>query len=238
MAQCPNPPGRAPAILARAILAPAILVTAAVALLAASSPAAAVEGCRGTYSSGTYAALPSPLVLALDQSHSSPTDPALVTAFIGGLTQSGQATTGTPTLMLSLHYQVFNPGGGGGTGGLGAMGQSMAGGNTGWTTAPTPGSQGGGSLGQSNMGLSGLGGGPDLQMPGLPKIGTFSFNAPPPSPPVLTIRAEARPAGSERMAWVATMQCQVTTTDSEELAYQIGMFLGSIVGQRVERAPM
>jgi hypothetical protein len=211
----------------------------AITTLAALLPAAAgaVEGCHGTYNAGVYSTLPSPMVVGIDQSHSSPTDPAVMKAFNNGLSQSGIGTGGGANVVLQLHYSVFNQGGPGPNTAMGAMSQSMSGGS-GWMAAPTPqtGSDFGG--GQSNAGLSGLGGGPEFQMPGLPKIGTFSFKEPPPQPPVLIIRVSAKTPGSPQAAWTAMLQCKVTTTDSEDLAYQLGQFIGSIIGQRVSNSPM
>ncbi len=211
------------------------LLTALVALLPAA--AGAVEGCHGTYNAGVYGTLPSPMVVGIDQSNSSPTDPQVMTAFNNGLAQSGVSIGGAANVVLQLHYNVFNQGGAGPNTSMGAMSQSMSGGS-GWMAAPTP--QSGSNFGgdQSNAGLSGLGGGPEFQMPGLPKIGTFSFKEPPPSPPVLTVRVAAKAPGASQAAWIAMLQCKVSTADSEDLAYQLGQFIGSIIGQRASTSPM
>ncbi len=220
---------------ARTIRVTQAVVAALAALLPAS--AGAVQGCQGTYNAGVYGPLPSPMVVGLDQSHSSPTDPQVMAAFNNGLAQSGVSTRGAANVVLQLHYNVFNQGGPGPNTAMGAMSQSMSGGS-GWMAAPTP--QAGSNFGgdQSNAGLSGLGGGPEFQMPGLPKVGSFSFKEPPPSPPVLTIRVAAKPNGAAQPAWIAMLQCKVSTTDSEDLAYQLGQFIGGIIGQRVGTSPM
>ncbi len=213
---------------------PAALAAALTALLPAA--AQALEGCKGTYSAGVYAPLPAGASVALDPAHSSPVAPNLIQAFGNGLAQSGRPTGGTPGILLRLHYSVFTQDTDPGTG-MGAMRQGMTGGSSGWTTAPTPGSQGQSFTGVQ-PGMGGLGGGPELQMPGLPEFGSQRLGPAPSSPPVLIVRATARVAGAETDAWVANLQCRATNTNSQDIAFQLGMFIGGILGQRVEGAPM
>jgi hypothetical protein len=213
---------------------PAAFAAALAALLPGA--AAALEGCKGTYSAGVYGTLPAGAAVALDPAHSSPVAPNLIQAFNNGLAQSGRPTGGTPGILLRLHYSVFTQQTNPGTG-MGAMREGMTGGSSGWTTAPTPGSQDQSFTGtQSGMGTTG--GGPELQMPGLPEFGSYRLGPAPASPPVLIVRATARVAGADRDAWVANLQCRATNTNSQDIAFQLGMFIGGILGQRVEGAPM
>ena len=48
---------------------------------------------------------------------------------------------------------------------------------------------------------------------------------------VLVLRADLRPADSGRVAWSATVRCDVQTTDMNQLAFDLGALLGPTIGK-------
>jgi hypothetical protein len=56
----------------------------------------------------------------------------------------------------------------------------------------------------------------------------------PPSRPMLSIKAQATVSGSDRVAWVALIQCKRTGSNDGQLATELGQLVGGILGKRVE----
>ncbi len=84
--------------------------------------------------------------------------------------------------------------------------------------------------------MSGLSGGIPTGMPPMPNT-RLTAPRPAPSPPLLVLRIDATEAQASRISWVASAQCRRTGTDDGQLAQDIGLVIGSVLGQRVERRP-
>lgn len=77
----------------------------------------AMDSCAGRYSAALLHPLAEPAVVALDLHDSSDVNVALGSAFTNGMREAGQAVSGTPTVKLTLSYQVIGQGGGDAGGG-------------------------------------------------------------------------------------------------------------------------
>jgi hypothetical protein len=195
-------------------------VGAALALLGAG-PASAMQSCTGKYSAALLHPLAEPTVVGLDLRDSSDANAALGQSFTNGMREAGQRVSGTPTVKLSLSYQVLGQGGGdAGGGGLNQGG----GGPTGWSN-------------WSGGGAAALEGGQTLALPDFPRYGAFSPQQPVQSA-LLVLRVEARNAQSNTLDWVASVQCTMQGSDNQILAYQLGYLIGGVIGKRRDESPV
>lgn len=191
-------------------------------LLCAAPAMAHAQGvCPGVYSATLLKPLPTPTVVALNVASSSSASSESVQAFMSGLRAAGVTTTGTPTALLRVTYQVA--GEGGSTPGGPAMSQA---GNpqTGWSS-------------WSNGAQSALQGGISLALPDIPSASMFNPRTKAQSG-LLMLRAEIRNSPSEPASWIAVVQCTVRTPDTNRLARQLGYVLGGALGKRVDKARM
>jgi len=53
--------------------------------------------------------------------------------------------------------------------------------------------------------------------------------------PLLALRVDATEGKNTRIAWIASLQCQVTGSDEGKVAQELGRVIGSALGKRVER---
>jgi hypothetical protein len=195
------------------------VVAAGVAL--AAGPVAAMDSCNGKYSAALLHPLAEPAVVALDLRDSSDVNAALGRSFMNGVREAGQAVSGTPTVKLSLSYQVIGQGGGDAAGG--GLNQG-GGGQTGWSS-------------WSGGGAAALEGGQTLALPDFPRYDAFSPQQSVQSA-LLVLRVEARDARDNALDWVASVQCTMQGTDNQTLAYQLGYLIGGAIGKRRDSAPV
>jgi hypothetical protein len=184
--------------------------------------ARAMDSCAGKYSAALLSPLTDPTVVALDLRASFDINAPLAQAFTNGMREAGLAVSGTPTVKLTLSYQVIGQGGGSGTSG-GGLNQG-GGGQTGWTSWT------GGAAGA-------LQGGQTLALPDIPSYDAFSPQQPVQSA-LLVLRVEAHNAQDNTLAWVASVQCTMQGTDNQTLAYQLGYLIGGAIGKRRDDAPV
>jgi len=57
----------------------------------------------------------------------------------------------------------------------------------------------------------------------------------PAAQPLLALRVDATEGKNTRIAWIASLQCQVTGSDEGKVAQELGRVIGSALGKRVER---
>jgi hypothetical protein len=183
--------------------------------------ASAMDSCTGKYSAALLHPLAEPPVLALDLHDSSDVNAALGQAFTKGLREAGRVVTGTPTVKLSLSYQVIGQGGAN-AGGAGL--NQGGGGQTGWSS-------------WSGGGAAALGGGQTLALPDFPRYGAFSPEQPVQSA-LLILRVEARNTRDNSLDWVASVQCTMRGNDNQILAYQLGYLIGGVIGKRRDESPV
>lgn len=70
-------------------------------------------------------------------------------------------------------------------------------------------------------------------LPPMPSNQSPGARTPPPRP-MLSIKAQATVSGSDRVAWVASIQCKRTGHNDGQLATELGQLVGGILGKRVE----
>ena len=183
--------------------------------------ACAMESCTGKYSAALLHPLAEPAVVALDLQGSPDLNAPLARAFTNGIREAGLIVSSTPTVKLSLSYQVSGQGGGGG--GDGGLNQG-GGAQTGWSS-------------WSGGAAASLEGGQTLALPDIPSYDAFSPQQPVQSA-LLMLRVEARNTQSNTLDWVASIQCTIQSTDNQTLAYQLGYLVGGAIGKRVDDAPV
>jgi hypothetical protein len=191
-------------------------------VLLGAGQARALESCSGKYSAVLLHPLTEPTVVALDLHNGADVNAALAQAFTNGMREAGLVVSGTPTVKLSLSYQVIGQGAGGANGGGPNQG---SGAQTGWTD-------------WSGGGAAALEGGQTLAMPDIPSYDAFSPRQPVQSA-LLVLRVEARnTGGGSTVNWVASVQCTMKGTDNQTLAYQLGYLIGGAVGKRRDNDPV
>jgi hypothetical protein len=165
------------------------------------------EGCHGSLVATALRPLPKPLVIMLDLRDASDQNKALAALFLDAMRSAGTKTDGQASARLHLIYSVL-----GGADGRGSMG----------------------GVEHSIDGLSGLS---DVGSRALPQMPSRRFGqpAPAPSPAVLFLRAELSQVGSERVDWVASVQCQMGSATPDELATQMGQLIGQVAGRSAPR---
>jgi hypothetical protein len=199
----------------------AVVAVGAACVAIGAGQASAMDSCTGKYSAALLHPLAEPAVVALDLRDSSDVNVALGQAFTKGMREAGRLVSGTPTVRLSLSYQVIGQGGGdAGGGGLNQGGGAP----TGWSN-------------WSGGGAAALQGGQTLALPDFPRYGVFSPQQPVQSA-LLVLRAEARNTHDNTLDWVASVQCKMQGTDNQILAYQLGYLIGGAIGKRRDDSPV
>jgi len=177
-------------------------------LTGALAPRPAIaEDCHGTLAATALRKLPSPLVITLELRDPSEQHQKLAALFLDAMRKSGARTDGKPSARMHLSYSVV-----GGT-------QERSG------------------VGGVEHSLDSLGGLSDGNVRVLPTIPSRRFGQPPPPPPpaILFLRAELSTMDSERVDWVASLQCPIGGATPEDLSVQMGALIGNIVGRSVPR---
>jgi len=70
----------------------------------------------------------------------------------------------------------------------------------------------------------------------LPTTGMKASRSAPTAQPLLALRVDATEGKNTRIAWVASLQCQITgRPDDGGVARELGRVIGGVLGKRVER---
>ena len=70
----------------------------------------------------------------------------------------------------------------------------------------------------------------------LPTTGMKASRSAPAAQPLLALRVDATEGKNTRIAWVASLQCQITgRPDDGGVAQELGRVIGGALGKRVER---
>nr|WP_294524207.1 hypothetical protein [uncultured Rhodopila sp.] len=172
--------------------------------IAASPTAMAMQSCNGTVAATSLQVIPEHPTVGLDIRDNSPDTQKLAQRFVAGLRLAGVAVESKPNVLLYV---------------------------TGSTLDAGSGPDGGSARTYSD--LSVFSGG---KMPKLPPMPSEQFRGSrtPPSLPMLSIKAQATVSGSDRVAWVALIQCKRTGPNDGKLATELGQLVGGILGKRVE----
>jgi hypothetical protein len=174
-------------------------------LAVAASPAAmAMQSCNGTVAATALQAIPEHPTVGLDTRDNSPDTQKLAQGFIAGLRLAGVAVESKPNVLLYVTGSMLDDGSGRG---------------------------GGSARTYSNLSVFNSG-----KMPALPPMPSEPLRGArtPPSLPMLSIKAQATVSGSDRVAWVALIQCKRTGPNDGQLATELGQLVGGILGKRVE----
>lgn len=170
-------------------------------------PAGATTACQGTYTTALLQPLPKTVSVNVEVRDRSPRNLGLMRRFLDGARDTGAKIATKPTVLLHISTQ--------------RLGKSES------------------SPGQAAVSgyqeLAGMQGGPQMALPDMPSSGFVARTRPPP-PPLLFIRVDATPAGSQRIAWSASIQCQLNGSE-DQLAEDLGRLVGSTLGERTERRP-
>jgi hypothetical protein len=176
--------------------------------IAASPAAMAMQSCNGTVAATALQAIPEHPTVGLDVRDNSPDTRKLAQRFIAGLRLARVAVGSKPNVLLYVTGSMLDDRSGHG---------------------------GGSARTYSNLSLFNSG-----KMPTLPPMPSEQLRGgpTPPSLPMLSIKAQATVSGSDRVAWVALIQCKRTGPNDGQLATELGQLVGGILGKRVENAPL
>lgn len=184
------------------------------ALLAASvmawgSGASAAPSCQGTYAATSLQPLPERVVVDLDIRDRSPRNLALADRFLRGVREAGVAVGQEANVLLHVNTS--------------RLGQTSSG-------APR-------GAERTYSELGGLaGGGMRPTLPPLPTTGMKASRSAPAAQPLLALRVDATEGKNTRIAWIASLQCQLTgRPDDGRVAQELGRIIGGALGKRVER---
>ena len=183
------------------------------ALLAASvmawgSGASAAPSCQGTYAATSLQPLPERVVVDLDIRDRSPRNLTLAERFLGGVREAGVAVGQDANVLL--HVSTSRLGG------------------------TSPGATRGAEQTYSELG--GLaGGGMRPRLSPLPTTGMRASRSAPAAQPLLALRVDATEGKNTRIAWIASLQCQMTGSDDGDVAQELGRVIGGMLGKGVER---
>ena len=183
-------------------------LSAVIVTLAGAGVATATPTCQGSFSTALLAPLPAHAVVGLDVRDRSPRNLERAQRFLAGVRSAGVAVADTPNIMLHVSSS--------------RLGEVET-----WTNR--------GAV-QSTTELPGLQGGLQPVLPPIPSQGLGVPRSPPP-PPLLFVRIDARASDSTRIAWVASVQCQMTGLDEGQLSEDLGRLVGKTLGQRTEQRP-
>ena len=166
------------------------------------------EVCHGTLVATALRPLPQPLVIALELRDPSDRNKELAALFTASMRSAGTKVDGAASARLHLTYSIMG------------------------------GAQDRGGMGGVEHSIDDLGSVSDLGGQALPQMPSRRFARPAPTPVsgLLFLRAEISALGSERVDWVASVQCQVGAATAEDLASQMGRLIGEAAGRSVPRA--
>jgi hypothetical protein len=172
--------------------------------ITASPAAMAMQSCNGTVAATALQPIPDHPTVGLDVRDNSADTQKLAQRFNAGLRLAGVAVGSKPNVLLYVTGSTLDDGSG----------------------------RGGGSA-RTYSDLSVFDGG---KMPKLPPMPSEQLRTgrTPPSLPMLSIKAQATVSGSDRVAWVALIQCKRTGHNDGQLATELGQLVGGILGKRVE----
>ena len=183
------------------------------ALLAASvlawcSGASAAPNCQGTYAATSLQPLPERVVVDLDIRDRSPRNLMLADRFLRGVREAG-VVVGQGANVL-LHVSTSR------------LGETSSG--------ATRGAE------RSYSELGGLaGGGMRPSLSPLPATSMRASRSAPGAQPLLALRVDATESKNTRIAWIASLQCQMTGSDDGGVAQELGRVIGGVLGKGVER---
>jgi hypothetical protein len=84
--------------------------------------------------------------------------------------------------------------------------------------------------------LGGLaGGGMRPSLSPLPATSMRASRSAPGAQPLLALRVDATESKNTRIAWIASLQCQMTGSDDGGVAQELGRVIGGVLGKGVER---
>jgi hypothetical protein len=184
------------------------VATLAVVGMALSHQAIATETCQGSYATALLHPLPPRMVVGVDILDRTPRNVDLSQRFLAGIRDAGVAVGAQPNVLRHITAST--------------LGKAST--------------QSGRGTAQSQSGMFGLQGGLQPGPPALPSTG-FAASRSPPAPPLLFFRADATAVPSTRVAWIASIQCQMTSSNEGQLAEDLGRVVGSALGERTERRP-
>jgi hypothetical protein len=164
---------------------------------------AAAQRCAGTYAATAIHPLPQPIVARLDIRDNSPENMRLGASFMQGVRDAGTRADGAANAVISINYSVIDL-----NAGLGGV------------------------EGPSYEGFGGFSDGPDPSLPGSSRL-RLRQPSHPHAPVTLSLRAEVTQPGSTQVAWVLSLQCQMTEQEPVSLAYDVGRMVGGTIGQTV-----
>lgn len=181
----------------------------AVSLMAWRGGASAAPSCPGTYAATSLQPLPERVVVDLDIRDRSQRNLMLADQFLSGVRAAGIAVGQDANVLLHVS-----------TSRLGEM-------SSGATRGPE----------RTYSELGGLaGGGMRPRLPPMPATGMrASRSAPTTAQPLVVLRVDATEGKNSRIAWIATVQCQMTGSDEGGVAQELGRIIGGALGKRVER---
>jgi hypothetical protein len=73
------------------------------------------------------------------------------------------------------------------------------------------------------------------RLPPVPATGMRASRSAPAAQPLLALRVDATEGKNARIAWIASLQCQMTGSDEGGVAQELGRVIGGALGKRVER---
>ena len=184
----------------------AVLLAASV--IAWGSGASAAPSCQGTYAATSLQPLPERVVVDLDIRDRSPRNLALADRFLKGVREAGVAVGQDANVLL--HVSTSRLGG---------------------TSSGAPrGAE------RTYSELGGLaGGGMRPRLSPLPTTDMKASRSAPAAQPLLTLRVDATEGKNTRIAWIASLQCQMTGSDDGDVAQELGRVIGGMLGKGVER---
>ena len=185
----------------------AVLLAASV--MARGSGANAAPRCQGTYAATSLQPLPERVVVDLDIRDRSPRNLMLADRFLRGVREAGVAVAQDANVLLHVSTS--------------RLGETSSG-------APR-------GAERTYSELGGLaGGGMRPRLSPLPTTGMKASRSAPSAQPLLALRVDATEGKNTRIAWVASLQCQMTgRPDDGGVAQELGRVIGGALGKRVER---
>jgi len=184
----------------------AVLLAASV--MAWGGGASAAPSCQGTYAATSLQPLPERVVVDLDIRDRSPRNLMLADRFLRGVREAG-VVVGQGANVL-LHVSTSR------------LGETSSG--------ATRGAE------RSYSELGGLaGGGMRPSLSPLPATSMRASRSAPAAQPLLALRVDATESKNTRIAWIASLQCQMTGSDDGGVAQELGRVIGGVLGKGVER---
>ena len=178
----------------------------AVSVMAWCGGACAAPSCQGTYAATSLQPLPDRMVVDLDIRDRSQRNLVLADRFLAGVREAGIAVGQDANVVLHVSTS--------------RLGETSSGAARGAE--------------QTYSELGGLAGGSMRpRLPPMPATGMRASRAA--AQPLLALRVDATEGKNTRIAWIATLQCQVTGSDEGKVAQELGRVIGSALGKRVER---